>query len=195
MATVSRERKFDADAVLDAAMELFWNRGYEATSVADLVERLGIGRASLYASFGSKHDLYLRALDRYVQRRDPAIVEELSQPGPVLPAVRQLVRRYADQPAAPGQRGCMVVSAALELMPHDAQVARRVEGSWFTLRVALTAALTRARAQGELAVDTDPLALADFLLVVLQGLRVVGTSAALDGGLRPAVEQALSLLR
>lgn len=195
MATVSREREFDADAVLDAAMELFWNRGYEATSVADLVERLGIGRASLYASFGSKHDLYLRALDRYVQRRDPAIVEELSQPGPVLPAVRQLVRRYADQPAASGQRGCMVVSAALELMPHDAQVARRVEGSWFTLRVALTAALTRARAQGELAVDTDPLALADFLLVVLQGLRVVGTSAALDGGLRPAVEQALSLLR
>ncbi len=85
---MARSKEFDPDVVLGRALELFWQRGYEATSMADLVEHLGIGRASIYATFGSKHDLYLKALERYVRTRDPDLVESLSQPGPALPAVR-----------------------------------------------------------------------------------------------------------
>jgi TetR/AcrR family transcriptional regulator, transcriptional repressor for nem operon len=192
---VARTKEFDPDAVLQRAMELFWQRGYEATSMADLVEHLGIARASIYATFGGKHDLYLKALERYLQTHDPDIVEALSQPGPALPAVRAVVRAYAEQSATdPHRRGCMVVNTAVELVGRDPQAARRVETSWDTLETALTSALTRARAQGELSADRDPRALARFLLVLLQGMRVLGRAHPGPGRLRDAAEQALAAL-
>lgn len=192
---MARTKEFDPDAVLQRALELFWERGYEATSMGDLVGHLGIARASIYATFGGKHDLYVQALDRYVQARDPRVVEMLSQPGPVLPAVRALVEAYAAESACDERRrGCMVVNAAVELMPHDLQAARRVEASWDTLETALTSALTRARAQGEIPAGKDPRALARFLLVMLQGIRVLGRAHPDPGRVADAAAQALSVL-
>lgn len=192
---MARTKEFDPDVVLQSALELFWQRGYEATSMADLVEHLGIGRASIYATFGSKHELYLKALDRYLQTRDPDPVELLSQPGPVLPAVRALVRQYVEETVRDQQRrGCMVVNAAAELLPGDATVARRVENAWSTIEVALTSALTRARAQGEIPADRDPAAMARFLLVLIQGLRIVGKGECDPKRLFDAADQALRLL-
>ncbi|HEX2034346.1 MAG TPA: TetR/AcrR family transcriptional regulator [Chloroflexota bacterium] len=180
---------------LQAALELFWERGYEATSLSDLVEHLGIGRASLYATFGSKHELYVKALGHYLQTRTPDPVELLSQPGPVLPAVRALVERYVEEAICDQRRrGCMIVNAAAERLPGDARVARVVESSWDTLEVALTSAMTRARAQGELGADKDPRALARFLLAVLQGLRVLGKGDPNPERLRDAASQALAVL-
>ncbi|MFG3099225.1 TetR/AcrR family transcriptional regulator [Streptomyces sp. NPDC048182] len=193
---MARTKEFDPDTALRAALELFWRRGYEATSMADLVTHLGIGRASLYATFGSKHELYLRALDRYGQNEDPRLTRELSAPGPVLPAVRALVRRFADESTAEATRarGCLVTNTAVELGPHDRDAARRVERSWDTLETLLHSALVRARAQGELPEGRDPLALARMLLVLLQGLRVVGKACADPTRARDAAEQALALL-
>jgi TetR/AcrR family transcriptional repressor of nem operon len=195
MGAMARVKEFDPDAVLQRALELFWQRGYEATSMADLVEHLGIGRASIYATFGSKRDLYLRALERYLESQRPNPIEELSQPGPVLPAVRALVRRYAAESANDREgRGCMVVNAAVERVPEDRQVTRRVQASWDAIEVALTSALTRAQAQGELDASKDPRALARMLLVLLQGMRVVGKGDPPPGRLEDAAEQALALL-
>ena len=72
-----RHKEFDVDAACERALDLFWRRGYEATSVNDLVDELGIGKASLYAAFGAKHQLYLAALQRYVERSGARIVTEL----------------------------------------------------------------------------------------------------------------------
>ncbi|WP_316527710.1 TetR/AcrR family transcriptional regulator [Kitasatospora brasiliensis] len=191
---MARTKEFDPDAALQAALELFWQRGYEATSMADLVERLGIARASIYATFGSKHELYLRALERYCEQSDSARLEELSQPGPALPAVRALVRRHAAAGEQDRRRGCFVTNAAVELAPHDPAAARRVEASLDRLETLLAAALVRAAAQGELPAGREPRALARMLVVLLQGIRVVGKAA--DGGprAREAAEQALALL-
>ncbi|MFE4976236.1 TetR/AcrR family transcriptional regulator [Kitasatospora sp. NPDC056651] len=191
---MARTKEFDPDAALQAALELFWQRGYEATSMADLVERLGIARASVYATFGSKHELYLRALERYCEQSDAVLLEELSQPGPALPAVRALVRHYAAAGERERQLGCFVTNAAVELAPRDPAASRRVEASFDRLETLLTAALVRAAAQGELAAGREPRALARMLVVLLQGIRVVGKTA--DGGprARDAAEQALALL-
>lgn len=192
---MARTKEFDPDAVLQCALELFWARGYEATSMADLVEHLGIGRASIYATFGSKHDLYLQALRRYTQTRDPNPIELLSQPGPALPAVRRLVELYVDESTGEQrERGCMIVNAAAELVPADEPVARFVEASWSSLEAALTSALFRARGQGELAEGADPGALARFLVVFLQGVRVVGKGSTDPDRLRHAAAQALAML-
>ena len=88
----------------------------------------------------------------------------------------------------------MVVNAAVELMPRDRQAARRVEASWDNLETALTSALTRARAQGEIPAEKDPRALARFLLVILQGMRVLGHAHPDPGRVRDAAAQALSAL-
>lgn len=191
---MARTKEFDPDVVLDAAMELFWSRGYEATSTADLVTHLGIARASLYATFGSKHELYLKALDRYLRLMDPVIIEVLSRPGPALPAVRELVDSYVLGATGASRRGCFVVNAAIERMPEDLSVAQRVWSSWDTVEVALTSALLRARAQGELAPDADPRALARFLLVFLQGIRVLARGGVEPDRIRDAAREALSVL-
>ncbi|MFC9732668.1 TetR/AcrR family transcriptional regulator [Streptomyces roseolus] len=193
---MARTKEFDPEAALQAALDLFWARGYEATSMADLVERLGIGRASLYATFGSKHELYLKAMDRYLETRDPRLVEELSAPGPALPAVRALVRRFAAEATAEGLRlsGCFVTNSAAELAPRDPAVARRVELSWEQIETLLYAALTRARAQGELPEGRDPRTLSRMLLVLLQGIRVVGKASTDPARVRDAAEEALRLL-
>jgi TetR/AcrR family transcriptional repressor of nem operon len=192
---VARTKEFDPDAALHKALELFWERGYEATSMADLVQHLGIARASIYATFGGKRDLYVQALERYLQTRDPNVVEVLSQPGPALPAVRSLIQAYAEESLCDEhRRGCMVVNAAVEVMSRDPQVARRVEASWDAVETALTSALTRARAQGEISADKDPRALARFLLVLMQGIRVLGRAHPDPGRLRDATAQALAVL-
>lgn len=164
--------------------------------MADLVEHLGIGRASIYATFGNKRELYLRALDRYLETRDPRLVEELSAPGPALPAVRAVVRRFAAEATAEGERltGCFVTNSAAELGPHDPAVARRVELSWEQVETLLYAALTRARAQGELPEGRDPRTLSRMLLVLLQGVRVVGKASTDPARVRDAAEEALRLL-
>ncbi|ARZ66865.1 TetR/AcrR family transcriptional regulator [Streptomyces sp. HU2014] len=191
---MARTKEFDPDAALQSALELFWERGYEATSMADLVEHLGVARASLYATFGNKHELYLKALERYGEQS--TVLEELSRPGPALPAVRALIRRFADESACDElRRGCFITNTAVELAPRDPDAGRRVERSWDGMETALTSALLRARAQGELPAGRDPAGLARMLFVLMQGMRVVGKAApAGSPRLRDAADQALSLL-
>ncbi|WP_405142913.1 TetR/AcrR family transcriptional regulator [Sphaerisporangium sp. NBC_01403] len=192
---MARTKEFDPEAALQAALELFWERGYEATSMADLVERLRVGRASLYATFGGKHDLYMKALARYIETRRPSPIEILSQPGPALPAVRALVEFYAaDSIEDVRRRGCMMVNAAAEMLPGDGEVARVLDANWAGLEGALTSTLMRARAEGELPAGRDPRALARFLLVFLQGLRLMSKGSPDPARLRDAAAQALSVL-
>jgi TetR/AcrR family transcriptional repressor of nem operon len=192
---MARTKEFDPEAALRAALELFWRRGYEATSMSDLVEHLGVGRASIYATFGNKHDLYMKALESYDRAGLTPMVREWSQSGPALPPVRALVRRYAAEAADEQLRslGCLVTNAAAELAPHDTAATRLVERNWDQLEAVLRSALVRAQAQGELPADRDPLTLARMLLVLMQGLRVVGRASGDPARVRDAAEQALAL--
>jgi TetR/AcrR family transcriptional repressor of nem operon len=191
---VGRNKEFDPDAVLRRALDLFWRKGYEATSMQDLVDHLGINRGSIYATWGSKHELYLKALDRYREDRGDQALELLGAPGPALPAVRAFVRRYAEEAVNdPERRGCLVTNTAVELLPDDAAAARRVEVAFGELEAALTGTLIRARAAGELPAGRDPRVLARFLVTFVQGLRVVAKTGD-DRRVRDAAEQALTVL-
>jgi TetR/AcrR family transcriptional regulator, transcriptional repressor for nem operon len=191
---MARPKEFDEDVVLQRAMEMFWERGYQATSTADLVEHLGIGRASLYGTFGSKHELFLRALDRYVDARVESLTAVLTTPGPVLPAIETVVNLFVKRASDLERPGCMVVNTAAELGPSDALAARRVQSTWSSLESTLASALLRARAQGEISEDKNPDAIASFLTVFIQGLLVVGKGAPNPKRLRLAAGQALSIL-
>lgn len=188
---MARTKEFDPDAVLRAAMDLFWRNGYEATSMQDLVDHLGIGRGSIYATFGGKHDLYLLALDRYAEESGDRTLELLSQPGPALPAVRAIIEGCLTE-ALTDHKGCFVTNTAVEC-PDDRLSARRVESAWDGLETTIAGTLVRARAQGELPADKDPRALARFLVTLMQGLKVMAKVPD-ERRMRDAVDQALSLL-
>ncbi|RSM74732.1 TetR/AcrR family transcriptional regulator [Kibdelosporangium aridum] len=191
---MARTKEFDPDAALRAALDLFWRKGYEATSIQDLVENIGIGRASLYATFGTKHELYLRALDLYCERVNGNAGSTLFPEGSALAAVKRLIRNVAEESLDdPDRKGCLVTNTAIECLPHDEQAARRVDVGIGGLESAIAGALVRAQNQGELSADKDPYSLARFLITFVQGLRVVAKRPE-RRRITDAVDHALSLL-
>ena len=170
---MARTKEFDPDAALAAATQLFTARGYEGTSVDDLVTGLGVARGSLYATFGNKHALYLRALDRYQREQAAGLVEALRGPGPLRPKLRRLFdAMVADSLDGPDRAGCFLVNATTERAGCDAAVARRVADNAAHLEATLRAAVEGAQAAGEVPAVKNARALARFLSMTLQGIRV-----------------------
>jgi TetR/AcrR family transcriptional repressor of nem operon len=172
---MARPREFDLDTALDRAMETFWSKGYEATSLDDLCGATGLSRSSLYATFGNKRDLLLRSVDRYVELRMPHIAAILAQPMPISDAFASLARQFIDQiVAGPGRRGCFLGNCAAELPRGDRAALARVRQGLASTEATFRAALVRAEARGELASSADVDVLARYLTAGFQGLRLVG---------------------
>ena len=181
---MARPREFDSNTALESAMQVFWAKGYEATSLDDLCEATGLGRSSLYAAFGDKRGLYLSALDRYEEAGVHPIAAALAR-SPIRKAVAAFVDRIIDDiVAGPGRRGCFIGNCAAELARGDRTAATRVRRSLDRLEATFRDALAHARARGEIAATSDVDALARFLVAGIQGLRLVGKAkpdrAALD---------------
>jgi TetR/AcrR family transcriptional repressor of nem operon len=184
---VARTKAFDPDAALDRALDVFWTKGYAHTSTQDLVDALAINRSSLYGTFGSKHALYARALERYGVVGRERVERAIDGPGPVRERVRRaLMSVVEDDLRDHGPRGCFAASAALELAADDPEVRRLVAASFAEARDVLRDELERARDAGELDADADIDRLAASLLATLQGLRVLAKGT----GDRRLVEQA-----
>src|SRR5580692_10846158 len=126
-----RPRSFDAEAAVERAMGVFWSRGYYATALPDLLRATKLSRGSLYAAFGDKHSLFLRALDRYVANALSRMEIELDSRREPVDGLRAYLAGYVDRTSgANGRRGCLLVATAMELAGHDAEVDRRI-GSFF----------------------------------------------------------------
>jgi TetR/AcrR family transcriptional repressor of nem operon len=171
---MARPREFDREAALDRAMDAFWSKGYEATSIEDLVARMGIQRGSLYGTFGDKRALFLTALERYQHVVSRELFDALEAPGSGLEAIRRFFRLRVEG-ALDRRRppGCLVTNSAVELSGRDRGAAARVNGSLVKMEAAFHRALLRARAAGELSPARDLRALARFLTSSAQGLSVM----------------------
>jgi TetR/AcrR family transcriptional regulator, transcriptional repressor for nem operon len=191
---MARTREFDSDVAVSRAMELFWSRGYEATSVRDLTGHLGIGQGSLYAAFGDKDGLYRAALEHYRATLAAAALRDLEEGVDVRSAIRgMLVERIRIAVQADG-RGCLVVNAACERLPQDAAIRRTVRDVQDASRNALADVLEVARERGEIAARHDPHTLASFLVTFLNGLLVSSKITPDIPTLEPLVEVALAVL-
>jgi TetR/AcrR family transcriptional repressor of nem operon len=172
---VARPREFDTETALDRAMDVFWSKGYEATSLDDLCEATGLSRSSLYATFGSKRNLLLQTVDRYSELRTPNLAAVLARPLPIREAIGALLSEFIDQiVAGPGRRGCFLGNCAAELPRHDRGALARVRQGLARTEATFRDALARAKERGELALSTDVDAFARFLTSAFQGLRLVG---------------------
>ncbi|MEU8874230.1 TetR family transcriptional regulator [Streptomyces javensis] len=176
---MARRKEFDPEVALDAAMRLFWRNGYEGTSTSDLVDELGIARASLYGTFGSKRGLYLAALDRFLSGgAGPSPADILASRASALDAVRDLLETSAAAPEPDTPQGCFAVNATVEHGDSDPEIARRLESNRSRLETALYGALLRARAEGELAPGVDPRSAATMLASLNSGLKVLSCAGA-----------------
>lgn len=186
--------------MLDEAVHLFWEHGYEATSVDDLAQALGISRPAIYRTWGSKDGLYQAALGRYRERHSGqrAFLEELAAAGPA--RVRRVLRdRLVDVVeqalARPGASGCLLVDAICERAHADEPTLAQAADTLRELEDGISGAIRSAVASGKLHDARDPRALARLLVVVVVGLRVVGQARPDRRTLQDAVDQALLLLR
>jgi TetR/AcrR family transcriptional regulator, transcriptional repressor for nem operon len=186
-------RKFDPDAVLERAMHVFWRRGYEATSLDDLVKEMGVNRASLYATFRSKQDLFLAAFDRYLSDFAAPIMSALGDPDPRR-GIRLMLEAIRDRCANRRfPRGCFQTNAALECPGVSDEIARAVADSMSELESAIYDTLRRAQADGRLDSARDAHRLARFFLGVAQGMNVVNKATGNAAMLRDMIEEAMTV--
>jgi TetR/AcrR family transcriptional repressor of nem operon len=190
-----RPKEFNPDDALDKAMQVFWHKGYEATSMGDLLSAMNLNRGSLYDTFGDKRTLFLKVMDRYCTTFVGPKFSLLDQPGPALPTLRQFINDITERGLAdPQRRGCFISNTVMELSSHEKEIAVTLRQALKLAEDAFFKILTRAKKQGELKDDKDPRALARFLTTMMQGTVVMikaGTSADV---VKQTAETALSIL-
>ena len=185
-----RPREFDTDKALERAMQLFWRQGYEGTSVADLTRELGVNRPSLYAAFGSKETLFLKALDLYEAR---AGYRQAALAAPTANAYARALLEgaanlHGDRNNPPG---CLGVQGALACAPQSDAVRKELIRRRKIGEGMIRDRLKRARAEGDLPADADPANLARYLSIVIYGITVQAAGGATHKELRDAAELAL----
>lgn len=171
---MARPREFDTDTALKQALEVFWARGYKATSLDDLCAATQLSRSSLYGTFGNKRALYLAALKHYTESGSTHIAEQLRD-GPATAAIEAFVQRLIDEIVdGQGRRGCFIGNCAAELPRSDRVGAGRVRDGLKSIEQTFESALRVALKKKELPSGTDVPGLARFLTTGIQGIRLMG---------------------
>ncbi len=178
--SVGRPREFDEEAALEAAMDAFWTKGFEATSMADLCACTGLHKGSLYQAFGDKHQLFMDALQHYsnTEFREVAAVAFTSDSP--LQNIRSAVDKITED--AGQEKGCLVINSLVELAPHDEQVRAAVQGFAVQRLRVMADMIGKAQELGEISIKTDPDKLARQLMMTLAGgaVLVKGFVSAFD---------------
>jgi TetR/AcrR family transcriptional repressor of nem operon len=175
---MARPKAFDPTEALDCALQVFWHQGYEATSLQDLLAAMTLSKSSFYETFGSKHALYLAAIDRYRATAIAQYVCILREHNNGRQAIADVFAALVEQLDCPhGRRGCFMNNAAIESASRDAATEARVREAHRALEDAFYRAVRRAQALGQIPLDKDPRALARFLTSSMQGLLVMAKMA------------------
>jgi TetR/AcrR family transcriptional repressor of nem operon len=192
---MSRPKEFDPGDAMREAMGAFWERGYHGTSVNDLLAGMKLNRGSLYGTFGDKKKLFLATLTEYEKQSREKMRQTLEQPGSARSAIEQWATEAAMVCAGEsGLRGCLGVKAAMEMAPHDKEVAEWVRTVTRARDQLVAKAVRRGQSDGEINPRLDPRVVARCLNTSLAGLKVLGTAAPTDKEVREVVAMTLRIL-
>ncbi len=190
-----RVKTFDEQEVLEKAMTLFWKQGFHATSMQNLVDHLGINRASIYDTFGDKKTLYMRALQLYRCQNRTSILEFFAQQDSVQEGMKKLMALAAQEAVQDKeQRGCFVVNCTIELVPGDRTVFLEVLDNKKTFIDIFVAFFQKGVERGEISPDKDIHALASFFFTFYNGLRVMSKIDPDPGEYQRMIKMALAVL-
>lgn len=190
-----RPRTFDPDLVLENAMQLFWSKGYEATSLQDLLSATGLSKSSLYESFGNKQSLFEAAFTRYFDSRARLMKERLEQTPSPLDFIHECLLSVLDDVGCDTPRGCMLVNVANEFSTGDPAVKRLVEQASRRFRGVFEQAFARAQALAEIPATRSPAELALYMHCAMSGLRTQAKSGLTRKDLLSVIETIMTSLR
>lgn len=196
---MARPRMFDEERALDAAMHAFWANGYEATSTQDLCEATGLGRSSIYNTFSSKHDLFRRALIRYIDTKNAVQLEILAdERTPAIDRIRALLAVIVDSEFENRRDGhsvgCLTVNSTVELAGRDPDTARLLERDTTHRLDILRGVLEAGQRAGDIATTRDAADLARFVNAVVGGIRIASQGGADRAALEAIAETAMDAL-
>jgi TetR/AcrR family transcriptional repressor of nem operon len=191
---MARTKEFDPEEALDRALDIFWRRGYEGTSLRDLLEGMDISRQSLYDTFGDKRSLFLKVLARYETLAMEGMIQLLEGKG-TLTAVRGFAEYFLAEIILDADRGsCLMASTAIEVGRADPEIQTVVKTYFGRVEAAIHAVLANAMEAGQIAEDRDLRALARHLVNALHGLGIMGRAGHSRPALRQMLNGALSVL-
>jgi TetR/AcrR family transcriptional repressor of nem operon len=189
---VGRTRTFDVNAALDMAVDTFWQRGYEATSIQQLCQAMDIQPGSVYAAFGSKRDLFVAALRVYIETVSAEAVERINAPASGVQGLRDYFGHLVDAMVDGRRRwGCLITNSLVELAERDPELAGMFQQHLANLRTSFAGVLARARAAGELRPGAGPESAA-FLVAVVQGMNVLAKTNPGRDALQAIADTALA---
>jgi TetR/AcrR family transcriptional regulator, transcriptional repressor for nem operon len=192
---MARPKEFDREAALTTAMRVFWAKGYDATSTDDLRHAIGIGRQSLYDTFGGKRTLYLEALRRYQDDSVAARIKTLRAAASPLSAIEQFLVAVARETPTQRAMGCMGVRAICDFGTSDPDVSALGKSAGTVVESALEDTLRKAKAKNEVRSSVNVRAAARFLQATLTGLKVAARAGSTPRALRGIAEVAVDGLR
>ena len=196
---MGRPREFDETQALERAMEVFWAKGYEAATLCDLTQAMGLSKSSLYDSFGGKNDLFIAAIDHYCATVQAKFLADLQarqrETGSARAAIASVFDRTIESARQPESlRGCFLGNCAVEIAGHDPAAAARVKAGMRALENAFHDTLKQGQARGEFPAGSGLRALARSLTSSLNGLRVMAKLQPGEATLRDIARLALSVL-
>ena len=167
-------KQFEPEVALFKAMEVFWERGYEAASLAQLLKQMGISRKSMYDTFGNKQSLFLKALEHYAQTELRLIREQLLASGSPMSNLEQLLYSWQKAHGQPESKGCLIGTCAADFNTSDVEIAPILRSYYRKLENIYYEAIALAQSAGELNPKASPRDLAKMLLYTTQGMALVG---------------------
>ncbi len=192
---MARPKAFDREMVLQKAMHVFWQFGFEATSMQQLVDAMGINRQSLYDTFGDKHQLYLEALELYRCGEGTVFLEPLNEAKPLSKRLALVFDRLIEESVNDEQRkGCLMINATLECDNQDVKVRSIIEDNFLASTQRFERLICEARTRGEALGDQSPRALAVFIVHSISGLRVLAKSTTDQAALQMVAKMTLMAL-
>jgi AcrR family transcriptional regulator len=190
-AAVGRPREFDLEDALAAALKVFWRKGYEATSLSDLTEAMGVTRPSLYCAFGNKEELFKKALGLY-EREKMAFIDQALEKPTAYEAVRYLLMKGCDAQTDPDTPGCMAVNGVLNTGGIASESVRRaLEACRVSIQTKLRDRFERAKREGDIRADCDVQALTAYVMALAQGMALQASAGMARRDMVDVIELAL----
>jgi TetR/AcrR family transcriptional repressor of nem operon len=192
---MARSKDFDQKEVLGKAIDLFWHKGYNGTSMQDLVDGLGISRSSLYDTYGDKHTLFIKALESYQGEASGKVCEIVNSAEPAKAIIRRILEYITgglldDK----NHKGCFVVNAEVEVAPHDRLVSQMICNSDQQVEDSFYRVIKHGQDKGEIAAGKDARALARFTFNTVKGIRVTAKSTTDKAVFDDIINMAVSVL-
>ncbi|MCB1825231.1 MAG: TetR/AcrR family transcriptional regulator [Candidatus Competibacteraceae bacterium] len=188
------EKSFDEESALEKAMQVFWEKGFESASIADLLAGMGLNRGSLYNAFGGKQPLFVKALLKYDQERQTLLakLEALDNPKKAIATFFDTIvaLTVADQ----DHKGCFLINTALEIATHDEQVNKIVRNGLREIEAFFRRGIEVGQARGDMPKKFDPEATAKALLALIVAIRVLGRGVFAEAALRTIADEAKRLI-